>query len=884
MPIVDLLPDPMPLALHLGTIGAIAAAATLCTRGLRRPELGHVLWIVVLIALLGPPMIEVPLLPARIGPDTVRVVPRPSPLLPGDGDPASGASGSARPSGTAVIAGPLAHGTDASSTAAGAAIRNDVPPAGLPWPWILAAAWAAGALVVAGRAARSIVGVGRLLERSSVDDASLHGEIEAEIHRLARSLGPADARRRRVRVVDAAIAPSVWPTVRPGRGPTIVLPRALVETLDPAALRAVLLHELVHVQRRDHWVRVLELAVACVHWWNPLAWLARRELRLAEEACCDRRVLAIGTAAATYAEALLAAIDVLRQPVRALPPVATGATAASQLTRRLTMIMLDHTSRPLSPTARWLVALAGLVLATFLPVHGAPAPVDGPTPPPPPPLELEPEEAARASSEPPVTDAERVLMEVVLRLIEAGDLDEAERLLLDAADQGDGSATIELTLGNIAFRRGELDAAAERYEAAIERWPGFGRAVRNLAMVRLRQGDHVAAADLQRRVVEHRPDDATAHGLLGFALASLERHDGALASYRTAHALDPDTVDWVVGAVGSAIELDRLDEATGMLAAALDWSPDLDIDPSVGRAIVARLEQREDSDVGAALLVLGRLHERAGDDEAARAAWERASAYRDHRAEALLRSARLMTRQGRWIEAEPLLLRVFELDDDHMVRQEVNGLLRRIQTRKRIERGEHAWPELEPVKDDQRPGIEVRIWSEEHVSFLAHGGTSVADLGPLVRDALRDGPEPIVIRTMADVPAGVLARVIDELKVAGATDVSIETRDEVRKDVHEPAAWYHVPNARPPAELAGRNAARATLLVWIDAEGRVSNVRIVTCTDHDFDASIRDAVRRWRFHPATRDGEPVAWGPMHVVMHVQAPDPAVERDVEGDRR
>src|SRR5205085_2360482 len=73
--------------------------------------------------------------------------------------------------------------------------------------------------------------------------------------------------------------------------PRVLLPAALWARLSEAQRDALLLHELAHLRRGDHWVRRLELAVLGLYWWLPTVWWARREIQRAEEECCDAWVV-----------------------------------------------------------------------------------------------------------------------------------------------------------------------------------------------------------------------------------------------------------------------------------------------------------------------------------------------------------------------------------------------------------------------------------------------------------------------------------------------------------------------------------------------------------------------------------------------------------------
>lgn len=70
--------------------------------------------------------------------------------------------------------------------------------------------------------------------------------------------------------------------------PCILLPE---NHLNLSELRLVLRHELTHYQRGDLYVKLLELLCVSLHWYNPLIYLARREIDYACEASCDERVM-----------------------------------------------------------------------------------------------------------------------------------------------------------------------------------------------------------------------------------------------------------------------------------------------------------------------------------------------------------------------------------------------------------------------------------------------------------------------------------------------------------------------------------------------------------------------------------------------------------------
>lgn len=69
--------------------------------------------------------------------------------------------------------------------------------------------------------------------------------------------------------------------------PTIYLP----EGLDRNQQELVILHEKMHVRRRDHLIKPLAYLAVCIHWFNPLVWLAFHSMECDMEISCDEAVL-----------------------------------------------------------------------------------------------------------------------------------------------------------------------------------------------------------------------------------------------------------------------------------------------------------------------------------------------------------------------------------------------------------------------------------------------------------------------------------------------------------------------------------------------------------------------------------------------------------------
>ena len=88
------------------------------------------------------------------------------------------------------------------------------------------------------------------------------------------------------------------------RRPSILIP-AIAETWTGDRRRAVILHELAHIARRDCLTQTLAFVACALYWFHPAVWWVARRLRIERELACDDRVIAAGTQPREYAGHLL---------------------------------------------------------------------------------------------------------------------------------------------------------------------------------------------------------------------------------------------------------------------------------------------------------------------------------------------------------------------------------------------------------------------------------------------------------------------------------------------------------------------------------------------------------------------------------------------------
>jgi beta-lactamase regulating signal transducer with metallopeptidase domain len=310
----------------------------------RAPAVRHVLWLVVLLKFLTPPLLHWPWsLP----------LPTPSPAPP----TAVPDTVAKRPSNEArrMIIDlppedwPVAEPEVALAEAPPAPDSVEPMPSTPDWSALALLLWLAGGIAVGAVHVSRLVRLRRLLRAGHTAPSWL----EREVGELAAALG---VRPPRLVALPGLGSPLIW-----GCGaPRLLWPRGLEKRLPAEGRRAVLVHELAHLRRRDHWVGWLLLAGGCVWWWHPLYGLVRRRLASEAECACDAWVVAtLPGARRAFAEALLE-VCAIRSPAPPTAPVLGVAGGRRDLERRLVMVMRERVAS--RPSRRALLGVGVLAL------------------------------------------------------------------------------------------------------------------------------------------------------------------------------------------------------------------------------------------------------------------------------------------------------------------------------------------------------------------------------------------------------------------------------------------------------------------------------------------------------------------------------------------
>jgi beta-lactamase regulating signal transducer with metallopeptidase domain len=330
--------------IHFVWQGGLLALATavglrLCRR--RSPETRYAIACLGLIAMLVSPVVTTAFIRSSGSP----------PLT-------DRSSGAVVPGSEGAVPAPLSAANDTSfspkDASAASGIRLDPLLSSVVWAWL------AGVFLLLARFAGGCWRVHRLRIASLTEPAS---PWQAVSERLAARLRVNVA----FRVVESGLvdAPGVIGAIRP----VILLPIAVLTSLTPLQIEAILAHELAHIRRRDYAVNLLQSVAETLLFYHPAVWWVSAVIREEREHCCDDVAVEICGEPTAYAAAL-AELASWRSGETAL---AVGATDGPLLARVRRLLCVPANDEPRAVGGLMVLAL-GTLLAAGVTLQSSSAP------------------------------------------------------------------------------------------------------------------------------------------------------------------------------------------------------------------------------------------------------------------------------------------------------------------------------------------------------------------------------------------------------------------------------------------------------------------------------------------------------------------------------
>lgn len=155
----------------------------------------------------------------------------------------------------------------------------------------------------------------------------------------------------------------------------------------------------------------------------------------------------------------------------------------------------------------------------------------------------------------------------------ADDLPHAETMLKKSM-KSDSSAVLDFTLATIQAQQGRMVEATESYRRAVEKFPSFRRAWRQLGLVYGREGKHEESIRAFTKMIELGGGDGSSYGFLGLAYAAKQDYQAAEGAFRNALLLQPDNSEWRYRLTLCALRQEKYEDAAALLDDLIEGSPE----------------------------------------------------------------------------------------------------------------------------------------------------------------------------------------------------------------------------------------------------------------------------------------------------------------------
>jgi bla regulator protein blaR1 len=215
--------------------------------------------------------------------------------------------------------------------------------------WWIFSVWLTGTFVVLARWAWEWTRVAATVRAS---EPMNEGSVFDALRRIERAVG----------ITQPTTLVSSRHHVEPGivgiLNPVLIWPKHLSANLPDDHVEPIIVHELMHVMRRDNLLASLHMLVSAAFWFHPAVWWIGRRLIEERERACDEQVLALGQSPATYAAGILKTCELCVSS----PLVNVSGVTGGDLKRRIQRIVRNRSGSPLGLAKKATLVFVALVI------------------------------------------------------------------------------------------------------------------------------------------------------------------------------------------------------------------------------------------------------------------------------------------------------------------------------------------------------------------------------------------------------------------------------------------------------------------------------------------------------------------------------------------
>lgn len=293
--------------------------------------------------------------------------------------------------------------------------------------------------------------------------------------------------------------------------------------------------------------------------------------------------------------------------------------------------------------------------------------------------------------EPKITEKEAELFQQLSDLLAANQGEQAMSLLAEEVRKAPAdspvSAALNYTLANLYLQNNRFDLAIRQYRTAIEKFPNFRRAYKNLGLALIQSANYEEAITALVKAVELGDGGGDTFGLLAFSYLNEGNPTASLEGYRQATLLNPSNREWRIGKAEALMRTERYQEAIAEFKQLIKELPDrnafytsianayLSLNESEEGAKYLEILRRRGEASASALGLLGDIYVNEGLASLALIAYQDAVDTGDFSTTKSLRALRAFLQRGYYEEAEIFVSSVESIGEDRLTEQQSREIL-----------------------------------------------------------------------------------------------------------------------------------------------------------------------------------------------------------------